>query len=438
MSLAGRGGRAHGSGAPRLLLDMPGEPPSAALPTVWRCVLPGPEGDRGPEAVLAVAKAPAMAGRTERALVAALARDRLAELVELAGSGHDLSPVAQLFLGLRQAGSDPMGASRALIAVLDADPAPWEHRLVRRLVPGLEICAVIAPGVPAVMPVGREGIALLVSELLTATGRHLDAAALLDNLPPTPAVILALAAVHLASGRHEVAVDVTERMANTDDVSSLCLVARGVALRVGGRFDDALACLDQAMGDPDRHPGIIVAALGERADLLRLVGDDLAAQADIDRITRLEGGEPVAAIDPTRDHARDEGPPVAADDPAMVGARDWARRRLNGIGTAGTFGGRHHRLYEDDVEAMLSAGQFDTAEHLLLGLIDAVEDEADELGLPIDPSYFLTLTDMLVHENRPYEARAVRERLEEAVDRHGEVGGPEPTASITDEQRARV
>ena len=79
MSLAGRGGRAHGSGAPRLLLDMPGEPPSAALPTVWRCVLPGPRRDRGPEAVLAVAKAPAMAGRTERALVAALARDRLAE-----------------------------------------------------------------------------------------------------------------------------------------------------------------------------------------------------------------------------------------------------------------------------------------------------------------------------------------------------------------------
>ena len=90
------------------------------------------------------------------------------------------------------------------------------------------------------------------------------------------------------------------------------------------------------MGDPDRHPGIIVAALGERADLLRLVGDDLAAQADIDRITRLEGGRAgQPSIDPTRDHARDEGPPVAADDPAMVGAREWARRRLNGMGTPG-------------------------------------------------------------------------------------------------------
>ena len=143
----------------------------------------------------------------------------------------------------------------------------------------------IAPGVPAVIPVSREAIALLVSELLTATGRHLDAAALLDNLEPTPAVVLALAAVHLASGSHELAVDVTERIANTDDVSALCLVARA-SPGVGGRFDDALACLDQAMGDPDRHPGIIVAALGERADLLRLVGDDLAAQADIDRITR--------------------------------------------------------------------------------------------------------------------------------------------------------
>ena len=129
---------------------------------------------------------------------------------------------------------------------------------------------------------------------------------------------------------------------------------------------------------------------------------------------------------------------MAADDPAMVGAREWARRRLNGLGTAGTFGGRHHRAYEADVEAMLSAGQFGTAEHLLLGLIDAVEDEADELGLPIDPSYFLTLTDMLVHDQRPYEASAIRERLEDAIARHGEVGGPQAAPSITDEQRARV
>ena len=155
-------------------------PPSGAA------CCPGPTATGGPKRSSRWPRRRPWPGRTERALVAALARDRLAELVDLAGSAHDLSPVAQLFLGLRQAGSDPMGASRALIAVLDADPEPWEHRLVRRLVPGLEVCAVIAPGVPAVMPAGREAIALLVSELLTATGRHLDAAALLDNLTADP------------------------------------------------------------------------------------------------------------------------------------------------------------------------------------------------------------------------------------------------------------
>jgi tetratricopeptide (TPR) repeat protein len=436
VGLGSRAGRGAGSTAPRLLLDLPDEPPSAALPTVWRCVVTGPEGDEGPERALAEARPSPMAGRGERALVTALSRDKLPELVELAGAGGDLGPVAELLLGLRQAGSDPLGASRSLIAVLDAGSPPWEHKLVRRLLPGLHICAVLAPGVPAVLPVGREAIALLVSELLTATGRHLDAAALLDNLDPTPAVVLALAAVHLACGNHEAAVDVTNRMANTDDVSALCLVARGVALRVGGRFDEALACLDQAMGDPDRHPGIIVAALGERADLLRLVGDDLAAQADIDRITVLEGGQPVGAHDPMLEH--EDEPPVAADDPAMITAREWGRRRLNGMGTPGTFGGLHHRSYEADVEAMLSAGQSGTAEHLLLGLIDAVEDEADEHDLPIDPSYFLTLIDMLAHEKRPYEARAIRERLEDAIERHGEVGDPQPAPAITEESRARV
>ena len=385
----------HWLRAPRLLLDMPGEPPSAALPTVWRCVLSGPEGDRGPEAVLAVAKAPTIAGRTERALVAALARDRPRRAGGLAGSDHDLSDVARLFLGLRQAGSDPTGrkpsadrGARRRSGALGAPPRPSARARPRGR-------AVIAPGVPAVMPVGREAIALLVSELLTATGRHLDAAALLDNLPPTAAVVLALAAVHLAAAATSWRSTSRERIANTD-VSALCLVAR--SLRVGGRFDDALACLDQAMGDPDRHPGIIVAALGERADLLRLVGDDLAAQADIDRITRLEGGEPVDAIDPTRDHARAEARRWRPTTPPWSGPGSGPGGGSTASARLARFGGRHHCAYEADVEAMLSAGQFGTAEHLLLGLIDAVEDEADELGLPIDPSYFLTLTDMLVHD----------------------------------------
>src|SRR4029453_16363939 len=130
--------------------------------------------------------------------------------------------VAQLLLGLRQAGSDPMGASRALVGALDRDPPPWEHRFVRKHLPGLQVCVVLAPGVPAVIPASSDGIALLVAELLTTTGRHLDAAALLGNLHPTPEVVLSLAAVHLASGHHDAAVEVTDGMANTDDLSALC------------------------------------------------------------------------------------------------------------------------------------------------------------------------------------------------------------------------
>jgi hypothetical protein len=192
------------------------------------------------------------------------------------------------------------------------------------------------------------------------------------------------------------------------------------------------------MSEPDRHPGIIVAALGERSDLLRLVGDDLAAQADIDRITALEGGEPVgdlgAAAAPGEDGHR-ELPAPPPDDPGMAEAREWARRRLTGLGAPGTFAGRHHQSYEPDLEAMLAAAQFDTAEHLLLGLLDAVEDEADELNIPIDSSYFRTLIDVLEHEKRHYEALAIRERLTEAIERRGELGASGP---ITEQHRARV
>ena len=186
--LGGRGGRgAMAPAAPRLLLDLPGEPPSAALPTPGAACSPGPRATGAPRTVLAMAKAPAMAGRTERALVAALAQRPAGRA---GGPGRHPTTTwrrsAQLLLGLRQAGSDPMGASRALIAVLDADPTavgapprPAARARARRSARSSP------PGVPAVLPVGREALALLVSELLTATGRHLDAAALLDNLPPT-------------------------------------------------------------------------------------------------------------------------------------------------------------------------------------------------------------------------------------------------------------
>ena len=257
MPLGGRGGRGTGSGAPRLLLDMPGEPPSAALPTVWRCVLSGPEGDRGPEAVLAVAKAPTIAGRTERALVAALARDRLAELVDLAGSDHDLSDVARLFLGLRQAGSDPMGASRALIAVLDADPAPWEHRLVRRRARprGLRGDRTRGAGGHAGGPRGDRAAGVRAAHRHRPPPRR---AALLDNLPPTAAVVLALAAVHLASGRHELAVDVTAALP-TPTTSAPCAWWRGRRAAGGRPFRRRAGLPRPGHGRPDRHPGIIVA-----------------------------------------------------------------------------------------------------------------------------------------------------------------------------------
>jgi len=436
LALGGRAGRAASPGAPRLLLDDPAAAPSAPLPTAWRCVVPGPDGDRGPEAALAEVRPSLGAGRTERSIVTAIAKDQVGQLVDVSASDHDLAPVAQLLVGLRQAGGDPMGASRALIAALDEAPPPWEHRFLRKYLPDLQVCAVLAPGVPAVLPASRDAISLLVAELLTATGRHLDAAALLGNLHPQPEVVLALAAVHLASGHHEAAIDVTERLSNTDDLTALCLIARGVALRVAGRFDDALAVLDQAMSVPDRHPGIIVAALGERSDLLKLVGDDLAAQADIDRITALEGGEPVGDLGEV--HAEDghrDAPLPPADDPGMAEAREWARRRLTGLGTPGTFAGRHHQSYEPDLEAMLAAAQWGTAEHLLLGLLDAVEDEADELHIPIDSSYFRTLIDVLEREKRHYEALAIRERLTEAIERCGELGVDGP---ITRQHRARV
>ena len=97
------------------------------------------------------------------------------------------------------------------------------------------------------------------------------------------------------------------------------------------------------------------------------------------------------------------------------------RRRITGVGAPGTFGGRHHSTYRDEIAAMFALGQTDAVEELLLGLLDAVEDEVAELGTPLDPTFFLTLADLYHDCGRTEDLAALQDRFA-AAEARSELG----------------
>lgn len=432
MSLGLRVAKPGGPSAAALLLGQPGVAADPAVPTKWRALVGTATGDVAVEAVLDSIRLPALMSKAEKTLFAAVAADDVSKLSTMAADDGDVAAVARLLLGIRVAANEPRTAATALAEATADGAPPWDHRFMRRVFPDLRVCTLLAPGVPAVIPLGREAVVLLQAELLSTQGRYLDSVSILTAEPPTALLGLALAATYLAIGQNEAVVTLTDELTNIDDVTALCMVARGVAYRTTGRFDEALEAFDASLSDASRHPGMIVAALEERANLLRLVGDDLAAQADVERILALEGGVDMATlVEGCAEAGLATTTPAPVDEVALMTARNRVRRRIAGAGAPGTFGGRHHRTFQPEVEAMLAAGQFDAAEGLLLGLLDAVEDEAEELGVALDPTYFLTLIDLFTHRAARADQQAVRERYEAAVARHGVMedvldGGGEP------------
>lgn len=104
-------------------------------------------------------------------------------------------------------------------------------------------------------------------------------------------------------------------------------------------------------------------------------------------------------------------PMTAADlEELLESAQARVRPQLRGTGATGSFGGRHHHSYREEVRSMLEAGLVDSAEHLLLGLLDAVEYEAVETGMPTDRTYYETLADLYALQDRRFEEYAVLER----------------------------
>jgi hypothetical protein len=390
-----------------LLLSAPGQPPASLPASPWRGWLPSDRGPIDPATAARGLRLSPVTPRAERALVAAVASDDVDTLGRIAAQGGPAQDAARVLTALRLATVDPGAAIDLLQALATAPTDPTDSKILRKHWSTLTVQADLAPSVPALVGLGRAAFALLGAELLVRSGRVADAVALLETLPPRPPVVLAKAAALLANGDHARVLEVTVALPGTDDVSALALVARSVAARSQQEITVALDAVCEALADGGRSGVVLAAALEERAHLYSLAGDTVAAHADLEALAALAAGSTDITIPAPASLRRGDDP---SEDDSLDRARKRIARRITGVGAPGTFGGRHHSTYRDEIATMFALGQVDAVEELLLGLLDVVEDEVDELGVPLDATFFLTLADLYQDSGRTEDLHALRER----------------------------
>lgn len=390
-----------------LLLSAPGQPPASLPASPWRGWLPSDRGPVDPTTAARGLRLSPVTPRAERALVAAVASDDVDALGRIAAQGGPAQDAARVLTALRLATVDPAAAIDLLQQLATAPTDPTDSKILRKHWSTLSVQADLAPSVPALVGLGRPAFALLGAELLVQSGRVADAVALLETLPPRPPVVLAKAAALLANGDHARVLEVTVALPGTDDVSALALVARSVAARSQQEITVALDAVCEALADGGRSGVVLAAALEERAHLYSLAGDTVAAHADLEALAALAAGSTDITIPPPSSLRRSDDP---SEDDSLDRARKRIARRITGVGAPGTFGGRHHSTYRDEIATMFALGQVDAVEELLLGLLDVVEDEVDELGVALDATFFLTLADLYQDSGRTEDLHALRER----------------------------
>ncbi|CAN5793825.1 hypothetical protein BH24ACT3_BH24ACT3_18260 [soil metagenome] len=393
----------------------------------------------------------AMTSRSERALFGAVQTGDLDGLAQLTSRQAELTIPGGTLLGLVLAECEPDRAIVVLDEVLAQGKDPAAHRFLRKYLPQLQVRVGLAPGLEAVMDLDRTALSLVAAELERGLDRAATAAHRLDALPTDPLVAMARAAAHLASGQTDEVIALTEEAINEDDLSALLLVARGVALRSDSKLIEALGAFDAATAEEARRPDVRRVGLEERAQTLRMCGRETDAQADLGRAAELAAEAEVAGRDtaveatsgavatapaPNPGAGEPVGQPGDPADPAMAealapaevdalvhdslrSAEARVRRQLRGTPQPGTFGGRHHSSFVEEVTQMTSTGLYEAAEGLLLGLIDAVEDEADEVGQAVEATYYLTLADLMADQGFAAAEVMVLERYRAACRRTG-------------------
>lgn len=142
----------------------------------------------------------------------------------------------------------------------------------------------IVPGVTAELGLDRSSLGLLLAEFRQSRGDINGAIHAVEQLEPTTFAALSLAELYVSAGRYGDAVELTNGLTNSDDVSALLMVFRGAAFREAGRFEASRESLKEALKSKKRSPEIRHRALFERALTYEAEGKKGMARKDLERI----------------------------------------------------------------------------------------------------------------------------------------------------------
>jgi tetratricopeptide (TPR) repeat protein len=146
----------------------------------------------------------------------------------------------------------------------------------------------IAPGVVAEIPLNRDALGLLLAELRQDGGDVEGAIDVVEQLEPTSYSAVSLAELYGALDRWDDVIELTEGLANEDDLTELLCVYRGVAMRERGYLDASLEAFKEALRFRSRAEDIRKLALSERATTYEAHGKKGMARKDLERVLAMD------------------------------------------------------------------------------------------------------------------------------------------------------
>jgi tetratricopeptide (TPR) repeat protein len=197
-----------------------------------------------------------------------------------------------MLAGMIAAASDPARGRRLLERVWAQGADPAESRFVRTYLPATRLPVQITPDLEVDEALGRNLVGLSIAELRQAEGDLAGAVQIVEQLQPTPAAALSLSELYFELGRYDDIVSMTDGLANSDDVTALLLVHRGIALRELGHHDAARLAFKEVLRFRSRSREVRFRALVERASSYHEQGKLALARKDIERIRAEDAGYP--------------------------------------------------------------------------------------------------------------------------------------------------
>ena len=206
---------------------------------------------------------------------------------ETAAAEHpEIAAAAEAIAGLLYLGKGQNDqAGRTLQAAYDSGADPSAEPLVRRWVnPEFGIILLIAPGVSAEIPLGRDLVGLALAEIKQSKGDVEGAIEVVEHLEPSHYAAVSLADLYHQADRHADVIEVTEMISNTDNASCLLCVYRAAALRQSGHPEAALQALKEALKSKARDDSVLLLGRLERARTYSQLGKLSFARRDLEAV----------------------------------------------------------------------------------------------------------------------------------------------------------